>query len=229
MKPSADEAQQLQVAQGSLPALVQPPSWLGAAPPCQATGQGRGRSGAGAGSSAAAGSQRGVRGRRGGMGRLAARRLVLLAACLGLCGALGGTRPNFPSPSFPRLAARGARWKRVGGEQEVGRGRGDPLVLWGPQKRQAGPVPLRSRLKLSGRVFIPELGGRGRRLLRPAQWLRRRRRAKLPTPRSVRPGPSDSGHAWSPRRGPCYLTSARSSPRSWGLKAGLLVVLRLAA
>lgn len=39
--------------------------------------------------------------RRGGMGRPGVCRLVLLAACLELCGprgALGGTRPNFPSP-----------------------------------------------------------------------------------------------------------------------------------
>ncbi|XP_032967168.1 chondroitin sulfate proteoglycan 4-like [Rhinolophus ferrumequinum] len=92
--------------QRALSAPVQPPSWLGAAPPCQTTGQGRGRRGAGAGSSAAAGSERWARGRRGGMGRLGARCLVLLAACMGLCGARGALGASFYGESYVELNIR---------------------------------------------------------------------------------------------------------------------------
>jgi hypothetical protein len=107
------------------------------------------RGGAGAGSWATARER--ARGRRGGMGRLEARRLVLLAACLGLCGALRGTRPTPPFPVPVPCPAAGARaapaWR---GGREEGAEQGARSALRWPWEAPGRVVPSRSPLPLPG-------------------------------------------------------------------------------
>lgn len=95
------------------------------------------------------------------MGRLGARRLVLLAACLGLCGArgaLGGTRLTSPPGPLPGRAAPASRgWA----SRDEGAGWGPPGTPGGP--RESAPRPC---LELSGRAFLGWAAGR--RLLGPA-------------------------------------------------------------
>lgn len=101
-------------------------------------------------------------GRLGGMGRPGVCRLVLLAACLELCGprgALGGTRPNFPSP--PGAGQTKLRCaERVGGR--VGARAGEAAGRAG----RAGRAALRTPGALRPRVPELAVGGRRRVALR---------------------------------------------------------------
>lgn len=135
----SDPAQQLQIAE--VPRPVGP---HGAPPLRQALGR-AGRRG-----------RRGSRRRRGGMGRPGARGLLLLAAFLGLCGprgGLGGTRPNFPSPSRggPSLAVlRGEGGRPAGagiGSEAERAGRAGRAGASGARGPQAPGPPADGRMR----------------------------------------------------------------------------------
>lgn len=207
----AGGAQQLQVANGSPRPGPAPRAGWRRRPLVGLRARAAGRRGAGAGSWAAARVRARARGRRGGMGRLGARRLVLLAACLGLCGALGGTRPTSLSRPLPGRAAPAS-------------------AGWGPSRdsrrpREAARRPL---LELRGRTFLGWAAGR--RLFGPARGCGRRR-GKLPatptpTPHTrARPAPPVPGSPGEARgEGPGWgsLPSfAGPSLPSGGFGAGL--------
>lgn len=188
----------------ALPAPVQPPNWLGAAPLAglrvQATGGvgpaqvARRPPGARAGREAAAAGW-------GGSGPAAS---SCSPPAWGSAGRAGRSEVRAPTPlprPFPgRPRADSARRGWVASRAEGAAGRG-PLCPGGWSR---GDPDFQAVLSLPS-------GARGRRLLRPAQR-RRRRGGKPPSPRSAGPGPSDPSQAREAPGGPWSAGSRFHSP-----------------
>lgn len=207
--------------QAALPAPAQPPALVGGGAPWAGSGS-RPRTGrAGAGSSAAARER--AWGRCGGMGWLRARRLALLAACLGLCGergALGGTCPP-TSPPRPFPGRPRAEPARRGGARAGGSGGVDSPVLRGPRETPRPGEPYGDR-DLDSQAGPSGSRGRGPLGSEQCLWLLR---GKLGDSRPARPGPSGPDQFASLGGGPCAdLGTAFAA--DWGFQGRTLGVPR---
>lgn len=182
----------------ALPAPVQPPNRLGAAPLARLRVQTTG----GVGPVQVARRPPGVRAGReaaaagwGGSGPAAS---SCSPPAWGSAGRAGRSEVRAP-PSLPRPfpgRPRGVRQKRVGGERSGGRGQGSPVL------RGAGPAAISTFTLRPG--SRSRAGRRGRRPLRPAQ--RRGRRGAGPL--GSQPGPGGTGRA-------LVRGFAVSQPSSW--------------